>query len=306
MRWIVPTALLILSLSPASRAGDSLVVHLRDGRTTTGALDSATSAERLWLNTSESGISLRSGFDWNDVRAVVHESRQLSANEFRNLVGQLASSRPAPVEEVNLSTTALHEVVAATGRPDVATASYSRLATPPVRSLRVRAWAANWDDDPELDGVLVEVTPLGPSGEFVPVDGQLSMTLIGENSQADPEAFRTFRRRYPEIARGSEQVRAEDFFVGPAVSKLPYRNLFPEDHLDLFPQGVLTATLGVPGQGNFTASTDALALIPASPIRDRRQQYFGRRYFPEELSRLRDGARFGKDRKTQFISLGRP
>src|SRR5436190_1146401 len=235
MRWIVSTALLILSLPTASPAADSLVIHLRDGRTATGALDSATSSERLWLNVTESGISLRSGFDWNDIRIVVHDSRQLPPDEFRNIVGQMASSKPAPLSDVNPSTKVVDEVVAATERPDVTPATYSRLATAPVRSLRVRAWAANWDDDPELDGVLVEVTPIGPYGEFVPVDGQLSMTLIGENSQADPEAFRTFRQRYPEIARGSEQVHAEHFFAGPAVYKLPYRNLFPEDHLDLFP-----------------------------------------------------------------------
>ena len=306
MRWIVSAALLILSLPTASSAGDAIVVHLRDGRTATGALDSATDSSRLWVNVSEGGIALRSGFEWSGIRVVVHESRQLSADEFRNVVGQLASSKPPQMEVPNPATTAVHEVVAATDPRQVTPATFSRLATPPVRSLRVRAWAENWDDDPELDGVLVEVTPLGPRGEIVPVDGQLSMTLIGEHSQADPEAFRTFRRRYPEISRGSEQVRTDHFWGGPAVYKLPYRNLFPEDHLDLFPQGVLTATLGVPGEGSFTASTDALALVPASPIRDRHQQYFGRRYFPQELSRLRDGTRFGSDRKTQFISLGMP
>jgi hypothetical protein len=69
---------------------------------------------------------------------------------------------------------------------------------------------------------------------------------------------------------------------------------------------VLTATLGVAGQGNFTASTDALSLVPASPIRDRRQQYFGRRYFPQELSRLRDPDSFGIERKMRYTSLGTP
>jgi hypothetical protein len=306
MRWIVSTAVLILSLPTASPAGDSVVVHLFDGRTTAGALDSATDSSRLWLNVSEGGIALRSGFEWSDIRVVVHDSRHLPADEFRNVVGRLASSSPPLMDVPNPATRALNEVVAATERADITSAAFSRTVTPPVRSLRVRAWVANWDDDPELDGILVEVTPLGPHGEFVPVDGQISMTLIGEHSQGDPENFRTFRRRYPEIARGSEQVRSDHFWGGPAVYQLPYRNLFPEAHLDLFPQGVLTATLGVPGQGNFTASTDALSLVPASPIRDRRQQWFGRRYFPQELSWLRDGSRFGKDRKMQFISLGMP
>jgi len=305
MRWLAVAVSTALSLATPCAGGDRIVVHLLDGRTASGGLDSATDATRLWVNTSEEGIALRSGFQWSEIRLVVHDSTQRSAGEFRKLVGELPASKPALMDDLNPPLAAgSHRAGAEASR--VTPASFTPEPPVPVRSLRVRAWAANWDDDPELDGVLVEVTPLGPHGEFVAVDGHLGMTLIGEHSRTHPEEPRTFRRRYPEIARGAESVRAEHFLDGPAVYKLPYRNLFPEAHLDLFPQGVLTATLGVSGQGNFTASTDALALVPASPIRDRRQQWFGRRYFPQELSRLRDQGRSGVDRATEFISLGRP
>jgi len=304
MRWIVTLTVLIVTFARTGAAGELIVVQLRDGRTVSGELDSATTASQLWVNRSEQGIALRSGFSWSDLHAVVHNSKQHPAEEFRQLVGQLASSKPALMDDLNPVTTAVTEVADAAGGPQILPVAYT--SPPPVRSLRVRAWTASWDDDPELDGLLVEVTPLGPHGEFVPVDAQLTMTLIGEHSQGHPEQLRRFRPRYPQITRGSEQVRAEHFWAGPAVYKLPYRNQIPEEHLDLFPQGVLTATLGVAGQGSFSASTDAVALIPASPIRDRRQQWFGRRYFPQENSRLQDSGRFGGDRKTNFISLSTP
>jgi hypothetical protein len=306
MRCIVLVLIALCTCRGESRAGDFVVVRLRDGRTASGALDSATDSSRLWVNSSDRGIALRSGFAWENVEGVVHDSTQRSPEEFRKLVSRLPASKPPLMEDANLAALAVHEVAAAAQDPAVTTAAREELDPPPVRSLRVRAWTANWDDDPELDGVLVEVTPLGPQGEFVPVEGQLTMTLIGEHSPGNPEDLRRFHSRYPEITKGTEAVQREHFWAGPAVYKLPYRTLYPEARLDLFPQGVLTATLGVAGQGNFTASTDALALIPASPIRDRRQQWFGQRYFPQERSRLRDPGRFGIDRKMQFISLGRP
>lgn len=272
----------------AARGAEKLSLLLQDGRFVSGELDAATDHERLWLNASEVGVALRSGFEWAKVVTVVHDSKQHSAAEFRKLVSQLPGSTLAAFEDLDPTHRVIDEAISATGPVEtVVPVAYAPSELPRVRSLRVRAWTASWDDDPELDGLLVEVTPLGQYGEFVAVDAQLSMTLIGEHSQGHPEQLRRFRPRYPEIARQSEQVRLEHFFLGPAVYKLPYRNLIPEERLDLFPQGVLTATLGVPGQGNFTASTDAVSLIPASPIRDRRQQDFGRRYFPQELSRLR-------------------
>lgn len=250
-----------------------------------GQVEASTNDDRLWLSTTDSGVTLQSGFRWAQIGDVVHESKHYTAGEFKLIVNQLVRSQPT--DATAAPPLPMEQVIAATRSPArVIPVAFTHPEPPAIRSLRVRAWAASWDADPELDGLLVEVTPLSADGEFVAVEGQLSLTLIGENSQGHPEQLRRFRPQYPEITRSTEQVYESDFFAGPAVYKLPYRNIVPETRLDLFPQGVLTATLGVPGQGSFSASTDAVSLIPASPIRDRRQQLLGTRYFPQERSRV--------------------
>ena len=295
---------LLLATTATARADEPVGILLTDGRFASGSLDSATDAARLWIHTTDNGIVLRSSFDWNRIARIVHDSKQHTPSEFRNLIGQLQSSSPTLAEPDHDTLATADGLPAALRAVTLARHDSVEPSPPPVRSLRGRAWAASWDSDPELDGVLVEITALGPFGEFVAVDGLLSLTLLGEYSQGHPEHLRRFRPRYPEMARASVQVQAEHFEGGHAVYQLPYQNILPEGRLDVFPQGVVTATLGVSGQGNFTASTDALSLIPASPIRDRRQQLFGRRYFPQELSNLRNPSRFGDDRKTSGVSLG--
>jgi len=283
MQRVVLLLLIVAACPDSLAAGERIGIVLADGRFASGEIDSRTDAKQLWVNASEQGVVLRSGFEWGKVDSVVHKSRQVRAVEFRKLVAGMERSSPA-LPEVILPASV--EVPA--DRPNFGSIHPAvAFEPPPVASLRIHAWTANWDSDPELDGVLVEITPLGPYGEFVPTDGLVTMTLIGEYSQGHPEQLRRFRPRYPELAKTTVQVRAEHFDGGHAVYKLPYQNVRPEERLDLFPQGVVTATLGVPGNGNYTASTDAVSLIPASPIRDRRQQWTGRRYFPQELSRLR-------------------
>ena len=148
--------MILLCIPLAALGGDPLVVLLRDGRAPAGELDAATDASRLWINVSEEGLALRSGFEWSAIQAVVHDSTQLSADEFRIVVGKLAASKPALMDEVSLPAHALEEVILDDTGPGIVPVAFTRPDPPPVRSLQVRAWAASWDDDPEHDGLLVE------------------------------------------------------------------------------------------------------------------------------------------------------
>jgi hypothetical protein len=282
MRWtrLALTALLLATSAATSLAGEATQLILRDRRVASGRIVRAETDDRVWLVTLENGIELRSAFRWHDIASVVHESKQHSPSAFRSLIDEgLPSPPPAPVQR------SMDAVLGSSLMSAAPRAHFIAEPLPPVRSLQLRAWGANWDDDPEQDGLLVQITPLTARGEFVPAEGLLAMTLIGESSQGDVEQPRRFRHRYPEITRETVPVHPDDFVFGPATYQLPYRNVFPEARLDLFPQGVVTVSLGVAEQGNITASTE-VSLVAPSFLRDRRQQWFGERFFRQEHSRL--------------------
>jgi hypothetical protein len=258
----------------AARPKTKLRIQLRDGRWISGELDAKTSDDRLWIQTTEAAIVARSGFQWAAVANVVQNGERLAPSAFRNLITLASAEQPAALES------------AATSCPscEVRRASFREPVPAYVRSVDIRATVANWDSDVEPDGLLVEVFPRDAGGELAPVDGQMSFTLIGEHTPSDPEDLFQPRARYPEIGRSSELVRRSDFAGGAAVYKVPFRVARPDDRFDLAPHAVLTATLGVPGQGAFHASDDWIDLRPGNWIRDRRQQFFGTRYLPQEGS----------------------
>jgi hypothetical protein len=252
-------------------------VHLRDGRSISGQLDPRTSNEHLWIQTSEAGIVARSGFRWDIVQNFVHNDQTLTPHEFRKLITPASFEPPSTVETASTPCLKCNSRSAETGtHPAVV-----------VRSLDIRAGLANWDSDVEPDGLLVEVIPRDEWGSLAPINGQIVFTLIAENTPDDPQELYRPRARYPEIARTSSLVRDFDFIDGAPVYKVPFGVALPDFRFDLAPHAVLTATLGVPGQGTFQASDDEINLRPGNWIRDRRQQFFGTRYFRQEGAAFR-------------------
>jgi hypothetical protein len=268
---IAMCASLMASDAP-SKPNDRIRVHLRDGRSLSGHLDPRTSNEHLWIQTTESGIVARSGFRWDNVQNVVQNDQPLAPDVFRDLITPASFESPPAVETTTIPCPTCNDRIPEGNlRP-----------TAVVRSLDIRAALANWDSDVEPDGLLVEVIPRDEWGSLAPVGGQIAFTLIGENTPYDPQDLFQPRPRYPEIARTSRLVRGSDFVDGAAVYKVPFGVAHPDFRFDLAPHAVLTATLGVPGQGTFHASDDEINLRPGNWIRDRRQQFFGTRYFRQE------------------------
>jgi hypothetical protein len=256
----------------AARPKTRLRIQLRDGRWISGELDPQTSEEHLWIHTTEASIVARSGFRWETVNEVVQNGERLAPSAFRNLI-TLASAELSATFDATAISIPMYKT---------RTASLSELAPVVVRSVDIRATVTSWDGDVEPDGLLVEVLPRDSNGYLAPVNGQISFTLIGENTPYDPQDLFQPRARYPEIARSNELVRVTDFGDGAAVYKMPFGVEHPDFRFDLAPHAILTATLGVPGQGTFHASDDSIHFRPGNWIRDRRQQFFGTRYFPQE------------------------
>lgn len=264
-----------LTFATACTAADEVVVHLKDGRKVSGKVDSRTSEKHLWLRATEPSILLRSRFAWDDVRSAEHAGKTLTAAEFRTLAKTLKS---------NVDLKQFHR-----SPQQVAVASNAALPRGPVfvrpqdfrvASLEIYARVANWDNDPEDDGLLVTIYPMNANGQLRPINGQLNLKLFGRVNQ------RSFnRRQFPELTRGSFRVRAADFGPDGATYKFRFRNFHPEKNLDIDVFGLLTGRLVVAKHGTFDASDANVRLRRLSRFRDRLQFQSGRRFLPAEHPR---------------------
>lgn len=242
-------------------AAEPVGVTLSDGRVVIGTVDNASDDQILWLRTDVDGIAIKSGFDRS---RVVH---MIPIGELNGSLATVVPVTPPPLPPSPYET------------PAAATPSASR-----VRTVEVIGFAANWDDEPAIDGVRVLVRPLDAAGRVVPVSGQVDLTLHGQ----DIRRSNVLERQpsvFPELGRISQRIRAADFHAHGVTVELPLSQRNPEIDLNLFGEGLLSARLGVPGQGVYQASDAWVMLRPLSILRDQIELFTGRRFLPGEHAR---------------------
>ncbi len=240
----------------AVERGDAVVLRLSDGRVARGVLDSEPSSDHVVLATSTDGIEVRSRFAADRVLSI------LAADEFDRDNGTILLDGAAP-------------------GPRRPTASAAR--RPRVRSLSIAARVANWDADPEIDGLLVHVVPLDDDGEVVPVDGTLNFELTLQQFATRRQLpWRRRDRPFFTSDRWSVPLRASDFGLHGAYVRLPFKQAHPEIDLDVAPNGLLRGRLGVRGQGVFEASDADVRLRRFSRFRDELEQLTGQRFHQRE------------------------
>ena len=202
---------------------------------------------------------------------------------FRRLPNQLPMVFPRGSLLLAAPLWAVLVCVAGAADPPVTTTGATR-----VTSLQIEACLAQWDADPQPDGLRVWVFPLDAGGKIVPVHGQLDLTLVGTTQPIAGAAWQK-TPRFPELERKSQLVRHSDFLAGPAVYQVPFSRAQPDYDLQLAWPGLLHARLRVPSVGAFDASAAGLELREFSPFRDTLWQHTGRRYLP-----LEDAGRTGR------------
>jgi hypothetical protein len=258
-----------------------LRIELSDGRTVSGTLDSQTTADRLWLHSEADGAQLTSSFDWGSITAAFHGERPISARILRSTAAAL-ESRPTPLDsESNAFPRPAFVQVRAVPEPLPSPA-------PRILSLRIESTLANWDSDVAPDGLQITIYPLTATGIWIPVRGNLNLTLMAEVGPRPESQQRYLQAGFHELARASYLVREVDFALGPATFALPFARVQPDLATQIATYGVVHARLGVPGQGTFEASDAFSRLREASPTRDRLELFRGQRYFPVERYRLRE------------------
>ncbi|HEY2413107.1 MAG TPA: hypothetical protein VGI40_12735 [Pirellulaceae bacterium] len=286
-------ALAIGFFSLSAVAGEPVTVELQNGHVVQGETDEQTDDVRLWLRREADGVQLASGFPWDQVRQVTSGDRVLPGREFfAAALGTKSAGKT--YQELPYASRGAEPVQSASAEAEIPAKSVSeqfhrKAVERRVKSLYIEAYLAQWDGDPQTDGLRVFVYPLSADGELVPVNGQIDLFLLGEIERATGVVGNPTMPQFRELERGSQLVKAGDFSRGAAMYQLPFRQFHPDFYFDVARQALLHARLGVPGQGVFMASDANVQMRGFSRIRDELQMKSPQRFFPQENAIERPG-----------------
>jgi hypothetical protein len=269
----------MLLINPCFSA-EKITAFLTDGRQVTGLVDARTNSERLWVRREEVNLEVVSGFVWEVVADVRKDGQSLEPVEIQAMAVKDQPNTRRLQKRVESPSDLPSSVAVKMPRPITPT-------EPVIKSLVVRACLAQWDDDPQSDGIRVWVLPLDAGGRLVPVDGQIDLSLVVQDRGPNSIGGIARYHGYGELDRISHMVRREHFKEGPAAYDLPFANRHPDFDINLATHALLNARLGVPGYGVFEASDAQLSIREFSYFRDELQLHFPQRHLPLEGRRHR-------------------
>ena len=256
---------------------DTLKVVLVDGRQIAGNVDSRTDLDRLWIGRTECNVELVSGFPWAEISSGEVGSERLNAEELQRWSVERHIPQAAKLE------TTLKQV---DKRVEMNVQPNAKPLTASVKSLAIRAFVGQWDQDAQSDGLQIFVSPLDKDGRLVPVSGQIDFTLISEKEAYGGRPISKSHPKFAPIAQISQKVRASDFANGPAVYHLAFLKQHPDFDPRIATQALLHARLAIPGRGVFEASDAQVSLREYSRFRDQMQLYSRSRYLSLETGGL--------------------
>ena len=265
-----------------------VVAKIRGFRAMGAVIDPGTDPLQLRLRLERPGITLWRSAAWDEVEWVQIGTQKLSGPQLQQLVERLTAEHPrstAPQRQAQPNKT-----IVIRGRPEPIDGQQesAQQRAPPDRSLSIRprsrvqflkldATVANWDSDPETDGLIVRIEPVDEQGTPVAVTGLLEVELLAHTTGRSAS-----QQPFMRMAYWAEAVRTEDFSPSGAVYRLPFQQMHPEFDRQYAAHGSVLARLSIPAMGVFAATADTVRIRPFSPVRDKLQQLTGQRFFPEE------------------------
>jgi hypothetical protein len=263
--WMYPSA------AHAAPSDPIVTVQLRDGRRFTAAVDARTNDDRLWLRFDRSATMILRPVEWTAIESVEHGDKNMSVAEFKPIAADVASERhlQRPRSPSNSATVSnSHE-----------------LTTASAASLDITASLANWDADPEPDGLEVRLQTRDAAGRVTPAEGTVEATLVGVTGvrRASPSGrARAIDDRFPVLGRWTVTIRPEDFDNTGATIRLPFQAVDPNLAEEFRSLGAVHVRLAVPGVGVLAATDDAVLLRSTSPLRSRHESIYRNRMLPPE------------------------
>ena len=274
-RCINLACLLIATIHAPSLAAPNsyptVAVELSDGRQFTAAIDDRTDREQLWLRFDRPASLVLRPVSWSAITAATVSDQRLTVDQLMEKLPDLVSKRRLERPRSNNGSPAPQQL--------------EQSPPPTVTSLDIHARIANWDADPEPDGLEVDLAPLDANGYLTPANATAEATLVGVTGirRASPSGrARAIDDRFPILGRWTVIVRPEDFSSTGALVRLPFQAVDPHVAEEYRYVGAVTVRLVVPGNGVFTATDDAVLLRSTSPLRSRHESFYRTRTLPSE------------------------
>ena len=199
-----------------AKAGTNIRVVTQDGRVLRGMVAGRTDLVALWLTANAEGVSLTNRIVWSRIREIKADQR-LTLPPLTVAALNPAENNPLP-----------------TNNPAITA----------IRSLSAFAELANFDADPEFDGLRLTILPRDANNNPVPTPGLLTIELraqrFGRNGQ---------RPEYVVVDRWSQEITAADYAQGGTL-QLPFRTYNPRS-TEYASYGNVSIRLGVPSVGTF-------------------------------------------------------
>lgn len=265
-----------IAIAAEPATGTIAVVKLKSGPFVSGMIDAKTNDTSITLRSEADGIQLQASFDWTDILAAKIGEKVYGVEDLKTVAAKTRSVGKSFSEIVPAKYSATTETELLNAQP-VAPVFDLR-----VQALSIHAELANWDADPECDGLRVYVTPYNAVGQLVPIDGDITLVLTSQFQAVATNHARRVTEGFREIADARHLVRKADFARGPAVYTIPFDKYYPEKEFNMVPLGILTARLGVNTQGAFNASATDVVLRYPTYLRDQLQNMTDRRTLPIE------------------------
>ena len=289
MQAVTAGAALLMPFPAQAGADDDTTVALRDGRRFSAQVDRRSDAERLWLRFESADMTILRPIAWRAIADVTNVGVVWKVDDFRTalLAGKIATAADPHAGAGELVTrTAKTPTTPRRGGLEtwrvpspLGSAEFGNVfVAPPIATLQIDAFVAQWDADVEADGLVVTLTPIGTDGRATPVEATAEIELIGP---ATPPLSRG--NAFPVLGRWTRALHVAD--VGDDGSyRLPleFQAFHPDDAHMFWRHALVHVRLSVPGRGTFEASIDGVALQGYTPTRDYVQQAFGTRFLPNE------------------------
>jgi hypothetical protein len=282
---LLALTLLLVSIVPATAdvsPNDGLArvaVVFRNGRRAPAAIDPRTDLNRLWLQFGRNGARITRSFSWDEVTLYQPNGQALSRDDAFEL------ARAAAKRSTDLTTSNTTRTVKLNSNPvhDVYRSPREDSADSRARFIRFDAMISNWDNDVEMDGLMVQVVPSTATGLQTTIRGQLNVELWSMRRIEQDSAPHLRGRALEILQRWSVPivVAATD---SPVWLKLPFQTRHPEFDFNWSPIGLVHVELVAPGHGVFHHSIDGVRIRPYAPFRDALQVQTRERFLPTELN----------------------
>lgn len=267
----------LLCLPRGEMARAEVSVQTNDGRVLVGEVDVDTDDKLLWIRQQNEQIALSTSIAWSEIASATVDGEVLPLAELPTLL-QLKTEGEPLAFVVKQATHFAPSDCKGDCLPVSLNQKRNRARKPRVRSLAVDAFLVNLDRDVEPDGLELAIAALDEHGVPVDVKGNLYVKLWGERIQPHGSLV-----EYEDLQRWNQPVATIDFVDGVANYALRFRTVRPAFDVGLHSEALVNVSLGVAGQGNFTASVP-VQIRAFNPFRDRLQQTTGSRFLPNELT----------------------